>query len=257
MCSLPHTPLRLLMNYHYQPQKRASINTKNDLLKFSSNQIDSNKSIDSMDTLNVFSDETPALEWGVSVIAWCIDGYRLWVGKSNSAQEIWEIRFVKSLIGRHRVSNPNRISNDEEDGNLEEVHILLGDDRLILISETNFLEIRSGGCRHLVDPYLNPTKDGASESDLLVRHILAPQDYILDNWPLRLIAVSNDSGDIAVAGEKGLALFSRRNEKWKLFGDISQERAIRAYLMSWLSKIIIVCSETIKLNSGNIYIIHN
>ena len=41
--------------------------------------------------------------------------------------------------------------------------------------------------------------------------------------------------DIAVAGSRGLALYSRRSARWRLFGDISQERELAVQVwLPWL-----------------------
>lgn len=50
--------------------------------------------------------------------------------------------------------------------------------------------------------------------------------YMAANHPLRHTALSADGDDVAVAGTRGLALYSRRSGRWRLFGDVSQERQI-------------------------------
>ena len=45
---------------------------------------------------------------------------------------------------------------------------------------------------------------------------------MLTNFPLRHAALSPDGDDVAVAGGRGLALYSRRSARWRLFGDVSQ-----------------------------------
>ena len=45
---------------------------------------------------------------------------------------------------------------------------------------------------------------------------------MLTNFPLRHAALSPDGDDVAVAGSRGLALYSRRRARWRLFGDVSQ-----------------------------------
>ena len=45
---------------------------------------------------------------------------------------------------------------------------------------------------------------------------------MLTNFPLRHAALSPDGDDVAVAGSRGLALYSRRSARWRLFGDVSQ-----------------------------------
>ena len=49
-----------------------------------------------------------------------------------------------------------------------------------------------------------------------------PDRYMLTNFPLRHAALSADGDDVAVAGSRGLALYSRRSARWRLFGDVSQ-----------------------------------
>ena len=65
----------------------------------------------------------------------------------------------------------------------------------------------------------------ATTSDLALHHLRVPQQYISANYPIAHAAMSPDGVDIAIAGTKGLALYSRRSLKWRLFGDVSQERA--------------------------------
>ena len=59
-----------------------------------------------------------------------------------------------------------------------------------------------------------------------VQHIRIPQQYIAARYPLTHASISPDGMDIAVAGTRGLGLYSRRSSQWRLFGDVSQEREI-------------------------------
>ena len=59
-----------------------------------------------------------------------------------------------------------------------------------------------------------------------VQHIRVPQQYISARYPLTHAAISPDGMDIAIAGTRGLGLYSRRSSRWRLFGDVSQEREI-------------------------------
>lgn len=59
-----------------------------------------------------------------------------------------------------------------------------------------------------------------------VQHLRPPAAYLADNWPLRHAALSADGTDVAVAGARGLALYNRRSARWRLFGDVSQERCL-------------------------------
>jgi hypothetical protein len=64
-----------------------------------------------------------------------------------------------------------------------------------------------------------------------VHHLRPPAAYLAANWPLRHAALSADGGDLAVAGRRGLALFARRSARWRLFGDISQERSLAVQVL--------------------------
>lgn len=67
-------------------------------------------------------------------------------------------------------------------------------------------------------------------ADLRVIHLRLPAPYLTANWPLSHAALSSDGMDIAVAGRYGLALYSRRSARWRLFGDVSQEREIAVHV---------------------------
>jgi hypothetical protein len=73
--------------------------------------------------------------------------------------------------------------------------------------------------------------------DLVVRHLRVPSAYMASNWPLVHAAVSADGYDIAAAGTRGLALYSRRSGRWRLFGDVSQEKNIFTMAIVWLPKV--------------------
>ena len=51
--------------------------------------------------------------------------------------------------------------------------------------------------------------------------------------------------DIAAAGTQGFALYDRRTSKWRLFGDVGQERAFVALHLGWLSDVVAVCRESL------------
>ena len=101
------------------------------------------------------------------------------------------------------------------------------DDRLLLISEP----APGGGsapralalARQFGEAAAGASTRGA---DLGVTHLRLPAAYVAANWPLMRAALSADGMDIAVAGRAGLALFSRRSARWRLFGDVSQEREL-------------------------------
>ena len=75
-------------------------------------------------------------------------------------------------------------------------------------------------------PGTDTLPSGGLGNDLVVCHIALPFHYINTNWPLMHTAISPNGMDVAVAGRRGLALYSRAADKWRLFGDVSQERQV-------------------------------
>lgn len=173
-------------------------------------------------------------EAGVCALAWGPYGYQLLVAEAGDAAHFRELSFAKSLGGSHRVLHSGG-ANKAGGGVLgalalqqqeEAVHVLQADDRLLLIVE------EAGAAR----------EEGA-EPGLIVQHLLVPLHYIACNYPLVKAAVSADGMDVAVAGTHGVALYSRRSQRWRVFGDISQERQIRVQALVWLPRVIVVCAH--------------
>ncbi len=54
---------------------------------------------------------------------------------------------------------------------------------------------------------------------------------------------THSGSDIAVAGKHGLALYSRRSGRWRVFGDVSQERDLHVQALLWLPRIIVAVAQ--------------
>lgn len=101
---------------------------------------------------------------------------------------------------------------------------LQASDRLLLITEaltstgpSSFLAAGMGSS--------DPSDAAAgSSSDLHVHHVLLPAAYLAANWPLQHVAVSPCGGDIAAAGLRGLVVYNRKQERWRMFGEVMQVR---------------------------------
>jgi hypothetical protein len=63
---------------------------------------------------------------------------------------------------------------------------------------------------------------GGPGSDLSVTHVPLPAAYLEANWPVVHAAAAPGGGEVAAAGRRGLAVFSRTSGRWRLFGDVSQ-----------------------------------
>ncbi|KXZ55895.1 hypothetical protein GPECTOR_2g1446 [Gonium pectorale] len=178
------------------------------------------------------------LDGGVSALCWGPGGYQLEVGELGAAYSggsLLELHFAHSLPGQHRVARGGLGSSLAD----EEVHVLQGHDRLLIIREPG--EAAMG-----VVPWA--TGDGNEPAvgqvgDLTVSHVPVPYSYVSSNWPLQHCAVSASGSDVAVAGKNGLAVYNRVTERWRLFGDISQERQVSCRAMGWLSSgVLVACS---------------
>ena len=70
-----------------------------------------------------------------------------------------------------------------------------------------------------------------------------PHSYIAHNWPIRYATVSSSGHCVAVAGKTGLAHYALFSRKWKLFGNITQERdmVVNGGLAWWRDFVCAAC----------------
>lgn len=69
--------------------------------------------------------------------------------------------------------------------------------------------------------------------------------YISVNWPVMHVAASDDGSYLAIAGRRGVILHNLRHKKWRVFGDIRQERAIRCVGLLWMGKIVVMANQQV------------
>ena len=206
------------------------------------------------------------MEGGIAALCWGQEGYQLVIAERGRPHQLLEVSFAKSVDGDHRVPRVDVVDSTRLQE--EEVYVLQAADRLLLITESqdaaassNWSQWNVGGqeANHVRLPpaarppllfllvfgpqggrfafSLTARRPSQIPEDLVVRHLRVPQAYMASNWPLIHAAVSSDGYDIACAGSRGLALYSRRSGKWRLFGDVSQERAICTMAVIWLPKV--------------------
>ena len=106
----------------------------------------------------------------------------------------------------------------------------------LLQAEDRLLQISDSPSDATDSNFMSGTAPEASagSSDLKVHHLKPPSSYVAANWPLQNAALSPDGVDIAVAGRRGLALYSRRSSHWRLFGDVSQEKELAVHVSTFL-----------------------
>uniref|UniRef100_A0A383V6J0 RIC1 C-terminal alpha solenoid region domain-containing protein n=1 Tax=Tetradesmus obliquus TaxID=3088 RepID=A0A383V6J0_TETOB len=195
------------------------------------------------------------VDGAVDCVAWGVAGYQLMLasrlpGSSNSSSSssLYELSLAKSLRHHHRVSHAVAAGGGSAGLGVaqlgEELHVLQAADRLLLVTEALTgsgpgSSFAAAGSMAGHDP---ADAAAGSGSDLHVHHVPLPAAYLAAAWPLQHVAVSACGADIAAAGRQGLALFNRRQEKWRLFGDVSQERRVSCVGLGWLSGFVVACS---------------
>ncbi|KAI8472364.1 MAG: RIC1-domain-containing protein [Monoraphidium minutum] len=173
-------------------------------------------------------------------------------GGGGAAAEVYEVAFAKSLGGNHRVAQVVVGGGGGAGEPRGELHMLQAADRLLLISEAAPL---SRPLWHATSDALRTSIAGPEDaaaaaaaaagggggagSDLGVVHVPLPAGYAAANWPLVHAAASAAGGDVAVSGRRGLALYCRRAERWRLFGD---ERRVSCAALGWVGSHVVACS---------------
>ena len=74
-----------------------------------------------------------------------------------------------------------------------------------------------------------------------------PPTYLNGNWPIRFVAVDQTGQYIAIAGNLGLAHYSNVTRKWKLFGNVMQEKdvVVTGGLAWWDDFIVAACYRVV------------
>ncbi|GJD08540.1 RAB6A-GEF complex partner protein 1 [Galdieria sulphuraria] len=128
-----------------------------------------------------------------------------------------------------------------------------------LLFELSFLKtgFSKGSCQNeatrsfLLGPDFFVSEDNAmihypdmmSSKKKMIRHIEAPYEYVSNNWPLRSISVNDDKSFVAVSGKHGVAIYNTRSRRWRLFGDVVEERMIQCCSLCWYGRSIIIGNE--------------
>ncbi|KAL1443392.1 hypothetical protein MTO96_007479 [Rhipicephalus appendiculatus] len=165
-----------------------------------------------------------ALEWGV-------EGYQLWMVASPSdhpeQRDVMLMNFVKSAS----TVNPGTC------GGARQV-LLQGADRVLVSSESDLADRDTpwpqDGCRG--------NKHWTVE--------LVPHTYLAANWPIRYSAIDAGCHHVAVAGRGGFAHCSLAHNKWKFFGNETQEQdfVVTGGILWWESLVVLGC---INLRDGS------
>ena len=68
------------------------------------------------------------------------------------------------------------------------------------------------------------------------------QPYLWDNWPIVHVAGNDDGSYLAMAGRQGLLLYDLQTKKFRVFGDVLQERQLHCVGIVWFGKIVVLCN---------------
>ncbi|XP_071838357.1 guanine nucleotide exchange factor subunit RIC1-like isoform X2 [Apostichopus japonicus] len=190
-----------------------------------------------------------SMEWGP-------EGYNLWLTTEPKASltnnqsedtnqdttgQLLQLPFVKSAL----TTNPV-LTNHE--------HLFLqGGDRLYLNSGDALVKCSAqdeadgkSPVRHHVTPS-SLCSFGDNNSTLMgSKHwsiIQIPHSYLTNNWPLKFSVVDKSGHCIAVAGQYGFAHCALFTKRWKLFGNITQEKdmSVTGGLAWWRDFIVCAC----------------
>lgn len=79
----------------------------------------------------------------------------------------------------------------------------------------------------------------------LWHHVQVPSHYLVDQWPIKSVVISNDGRYVAIAGRRGLAHYSVGSGRWKTFDDpfTENEFTVRGG-MCWFQHVLIAAVES-------------
>ncbi|KAH9536131.1 hypothetical protein CY35_17G090800 [Sphagnum magellanicum] len=140
---------------------------------------------------------------GVAALTWGQHAYQLFAVEQGNATRLVEFPFAKSCVSRGISGVPNVWQ------------LMHGEDRVLLVQ--------------------------SDDDDELKIHYLI-QSYIGNNWPVMHVAANEDGTHLAIAGRQGLILYDFQSKRWRVFGDITQEREIQCVGLVWLGRIIVLCN---------------
>ncbi|KAF3909824.1 hypothetical protein ABW21_db0203013 [Orbilia brochopaga] len=84
-----------------------------------------------------------------------------------------------------------------------------------------------------------------STEQTLWHHVPIPPTYLVDNYPIRQVAISPDGRYIAIAGRRGLAHYSIHSGRWKTFvNDFMENDFVVRGGMCWYHHILVAAVES-------------
>ncbi|KAH3756207.1 RAB6A-GEF complex partner protein 1 [Pelomyxa schiedti] len=158
----------------------------------------------------------PLFHAGAIALEWDSSGYYLIVCSKSKPHELIQLPFAILSI----YTNPTWHSSHDV--------VLIGEDRLLLLKYSDSL-----GSTSWV-------------------HLPIPQLYLQDNWPVVHSAMNRTGTHIAVAGKNGVAIYHFIGNRWRLFGNQSEEKDISSVGLCWYKRVIIILSPNRKTGSTQV-----
>jgi len=183
---------------------------------------------------------------GVTTLCWSRDGFFLLIADThrgilnasgNTARvpstterpaAFRQLGFVKNSLA----ANPTMSAG----GRL----ILLGADRMYYLTWPKNKPTAAPGSAAAHDDSGGGDSGEAEPPEITWRHLPIPQSYLTANWPVQHVAVSRDGSQLAIAGERGVALYNMTTARWKLFGDEREERKVACRGICWFGRDVVV-----------------
>ncbi|KAJ2555200.1 WD40 repeat protein [Coemansia sp. RSA 1933] len=85
---------------------------------------------------------------------------------------------------------------------------------------------------------------GAQEQPELLWHVAqVPAEYMASNWPIRHVAVDDGGGSVAVAGARGVAVYSVETRRWRMLRSQQQEESLSCVggLLWHRDRLVVAC----------------
>jgi len=187
------------------------------------------------------------LQVGISNVAWSVDGGALIIHERGS-KLFHQISFAHSF-GNHTINVKDiplhRMSSQVIDTRRSNF-FLLGSDRILLISEG----VHGQGKLHK-DAFSRGTVADVDNAEYTVHHVRIPNQYAENSYPIRSASVNPAGTDIVIAGRRGFGVYQMKQGRWRLFGDVSQERRLKTKYVNWLDDNIIVAGSDIIVPGRN------
>jgi len=172
-------------------------------------------------------------ENGILCISWSQDGGHVLVHEKK-ASTMYDLTFARCCHNHLILTSraPMYSNSMNVPGNESKLSFLICSDRLILMHEMPAHTARGKEDATMGGPQLS------------LQHVRVPQQYLDSAFPINSASLNMSGTDVVIAGSHGIGLYSVVTKKWRLIGDVSQDKAIKAHHVGWIhDDVILVCAS--------------